>query len=269
MERIPAVAGGRDHGDVNAASEVVLDRTWWSWAGAHGGLVASHLLDAMGPAGRDVIPRALHVHFLRTVDDRPLSLVGTQVAAGRSTATWSAVASQGGRPAATATGVLGAVGQGPTVRGRRGPRVALVTKCPPLPLPLELVPFAQHVEIRPATAARPLAGGPTAELTAWLRFVDDRPVDAAAATILLDALPPALYATFSQPVPIPTVELAAHFSGRLTTRARPGWVLARIRTEQAEEGWAVDDAALFDPAGELLATGRQTRLVLASPPLVG
>jgi acyl-CoA thioesterase len=256
-------------GPGTAATEVVLDRTWWSWAGAHGGLVASHLLEAMGPTARDAIPRALHVHFLRAVDDRPLSLAGIEVTAGRSTATWSAVASQGGRPAATATGVLGPLGQGPIVRGRRGPHVAPPTQCPPLPLPLELVPFAQHVEIRPATAARPLAGGSTAELTAWLRFVDDRPVDAAGATVLLDALPPALFATFTQPVPIPTVELAAHFSGRLTTGARPGWVLARIRTEQAEDGWAVDDAALFDPTGELLATGRQTRLVLASPAPVG
>ena len=115
---------------------------------------------------------------------------------------------------------------------------------------------AGHLEIRPATAARPLAGGERAELVAWMRFRDDRPLDAEAATVLTDALPPALLATWTTPRPVPSAELTVHFGTALDDAPGAGWALVRIRAEDASSGWAMDDAAVWSQAGRLLALGR-------------
>jgi acyl-CoA thioesterase len=137
--------------------------------------------------------------------------------------------------------------------------------CPPLALPRGLAEFARQLEIRRATAARPLAGGGRAELVAWMRFRDGRPLDAEAATVLTDALPPALFATWTTPRPVPSAELTVHFGAALDDAPGAGWALVRIRAEHAGSGWAVDDAAVWSQAGRLLALGRQSRRIL--PPL--
>ncbi|WP_460461509.1 acyl-CoA thioesterase domain-containing protein, partial [Angustibacter peucedani] len=55
-----------------------IDRTWFSWVGAHGGLVASHLARAASDAASpDLALRSLTAHFLRPVDERLLELAAT------------------------------------------------------------------------------------------------------------------------------------------------------------------------------------------------
>jgi acyl-CoA thioesterase len=98
-----------------------------------------------------------------------------------------------------------------------------------------------------------------------MRFRDDRPLDAEAATVLTDALPPALFATWTTPRPVPSAELTVHFGTALDDAPGAGWALARIRAEHAGSGWAMDDAAVWSQAGRLLALGRQSRRIL--PPL--
>ncbi len=121
---------------------------------------------------------------------------------------------------------------------------------------------AVHLHIRPVTADLPLRGGSQPRMAAWVRIADRRPGDAEAAVVLLDALPPALYSTITEPVPVPTVEFAIHLAPPLHGRAVDDWVLVSIHTEHAGHGWAVDDAALRTRQGVLLATGRQTRRVV-------
>jgi acyl-CoA thioesterase len=95
-----------------------------------------------------------------------------------------------------------------------------------------------------------------------MRFKDDRPLDADAATVLTDALPPALFARWTAPRPVPSAELTVHFGTALDDGAAAGWALVRIRAEHAGSGWAVDDAAVWSEDGRLLALGRQARRVL-------
>jgi acyl-CoA thioesterase len=241
----------------------VIDATWRSWIGAHGGYVAGVLLDAMVAELDDteLAVQSLQAHFLRPVGTEPLKVRPTVEHRGRTSALTSAHADQDRRPAVVATAVHGRNGIGPDWAGAGAPEAPAPEDCRPLPLPLELVPFAQHVEIRPAVGDLPLSGGVAPVLTAWLRFADRRLVDAAAAVALLDTLPPALFATLTARVPMPTIEFAAHFGPRLRTEPIDDWVLARIVTEHAGRGWSVDDAALYHRSGTLLATGRQTRKV--------
>ena len=106
----------------------------------------------------------------------------------------------------------------------------------------------------------PFAGGAEPELVAWLRPRAGGPVGAEALTVLVDALPPALYGVATVPVAVPTVDLQVAFAPQ--TEAYDGWVLARIRTRTAGEGWCVDDSDVWTEDGRLLAQARQTRRVL-------
>jgi hypothetical protein len=93
-----------------------------------------------------------------------------------------------------------------------------------------------------------------------VRWADrDHPVDAAALVVMTDALPPALYGIATVPVPVPTGRPDRHPDARRDVR---DWLLVRIATRTAEDGWCVDDSDVWGPDGRLLAQARQTRRVL-------
>lgn len=244
---------------------VRLDRSWWSWAGPHGGLLAALALRSAGRlAGAGRSPRALSAQLLRTTDDRPLRASAGLVREGGSSSTVSsALRDADGELVVTAVLTSGrARWSGEPYAAVPMPRVAAPEDCERLVLPAEFVPYSARLEFRPATTALPLAAGPLAELVAWVRFHDDEPLDAAALTVLADSLPPALYALTATPVPVPTVELTASYADGLDASPSRGWVLIRIATRTAGDGWAVDDSEVWAPDGRLLVQSRQTRRVL-------
>ncbi len=64
-------------------------------------------------------------------------------------------------------------------------------------------------------AARPGAGGPTPEFVVYIRLLDSFGLsNQGQAAVLLDALPPGLFAMMTVPTPIPTIEMTAHFAPR-------------------------------------------------------
>ena len=246
-----------------------LDRSWWSWAGPHGGSVAALALQAasdLAPVGWE--PRSLTAQFLAPAPEGGLVLLSRALRTGRGSAVLTAsvvgadsvVDAEASAPAVTLTVTGGPARPGAYRRaGVAMPDVPPAADCAPLDIPAELVPFAQHLEVRPATPALPLAGGEAPELVAWVRLRDGRRLDAAALTVLADALPPGLYGVASVPVAVPTVDLHVAFSGE---PAGSGWVLARITTRSADGAWCVDDSEVWAPDGRLLAQARQTRRVL-------
>lgn len=242
---------------------VSIARSWWTWGGVHGGYVASLGLEAMAAAVGDLRPaRALLVAFLEPVVDRPLVLAPTVERIGGHTSVASLRAEQDGTPVLLATATFGAEGPGPQFAGLTAPDAPAPDDCEPLPLPQGPVPFAQHLEIRPASADRVLGGGDRPELVAWLRFADHRTVDVAGVTVLVDALAPGLFATMTLPMPMPTVQLSIEFTDELIGDPVDGWILVRIRTDHAGGGWVTDDCAAWSPDGRLLAQARQARRVL-------
>ncbi|MEU1406695.1 thioesterase family protein [Streptomyces sp. NPDC005728] len=259
-------------GGTRAADDGALriDRSWWSWNGAQGGYVAALALTAMrrdlaAQSGEWTPVRTLGAHFLAPVDERPLRFAVTTLREGRRTSMSSVTAVQDGAPALTGSAVFARRGTGPAYIGLPAPAVPGPDACPVLTLPHALAAFAEHLEIRPATDARPLGGGERAELLAWMRFTDGRNLDAETVVILADALPPGLFAVRTAPCPVPTAELTVHFTDALDGAPLRGWALVRIRTEHAGAGWAIDDSAVWSADGRLLALARQARAVQDAP----
>ncbi|MGW6403636.1 hypothetical protein [Streptomyces sp. NPDC055134] len=136
--------------------------------------------------------------------------------------------------------------------------------CAVLARPVRLAPFAQRLEIWPATPASAQGGGDEAELMAWVRWKRPSAPSVTAVVFLADALPPAPSAMWSRMRPMPTVEVSVHITEALDHGPVGGdgaWALVRMSTAFAGTGWTVDDCAIWDVDGRLPALARQTRSV--------
>jgi acyl-CoA thioesterase len=122
------------------------------------------------------------------------------------------------------------------------------------------LPVADQVEIRPTGETRPLAGGDSPVLRAWIR--PRRPIadPAARAAILLDALAPSLFAVRTEPIAIPTIELSMHLA---PPRPLTPWSAISQRTVWSNGTFCVDEADLRNEDGTLIAQARQRRRILS------
>lgn len=242
---------------------VHVPRTWWSWSGPLGGLLnalaaqaGSDLVDAA------VVPQATHAQFLRNPDDAPISIVATVERATRSAAFVTARGTQGEEPVFLSTMVFAQRQEGAGQQRITAPEVPAPEECPEVQFPPEFVPFGQQFEIRPASGAYPITGSDTAEMGAWLRLRPAAPADSLVALVAMDAMPPGLYPTLSEPAPIVSAELSIHLHDDLERRSIDDYVLAVQRNVTSGNGWCVDEATLWDRAGALLAQSRQLRRIL-------
>jgi acyl-CoA thioesterase len=117
------------------------------------------------------------------------------------------------------------------------------------------------VRIDPATAGfavgRPARRG---LIRAWLRMRDGREPDLAMLPFAVDALMPV---SFDLGVPgwAPTLEL----TGQVLGDPAPGWLLVELSTETVVGDLLVEDAAVWDSTGRLVARSRQLAGVRMPP----
>ncbi|CAM4046409.1 thioesterase family protein [Nocardia ninae] len=242
---------------------VHVPRTWWSWSGPLGGL-----LNALAAqAGADLVdaaavPQATHTQFLRNPWDAPISLIATVERAGRTAEFVTVRGTQGEDTIFISTIVFahrtGAAGQ----QRITAPSVPAPEDCPEIHFPPELVPFGQQFELRQACGAFPMTGSSTAEMGAWLRMRPEVAADSLVAIVAMDAMPPGLYPTLSEPLAIVSTELSIHLHGDLVRNPIDDFVLAVQRNITSGDGWCVDEASLWDRAGGLVASSRQLRRIL-------
>jgi acyl-CoA thioesterase len=251
-------------GDLLAAhGPVTIPADWWSWTGAHGGLVvALAAADASAVAGIDVALRGSTAQLLRPVRG-PLALTSTVVHAGRRVTTVRTEGTVDGRTAVVVHSTFGPAG---ATGGAADPLPAPLVHQPEdldefVP-PADLVPFGRHVDIRPTDDVIPMSGASTARLTAWVRLrEEDGTPGPLRTTVLADALAPSLYAVIDHPAAIPTVELAIHHRLPSPLTMDDPWLLVRARTDWSDDGWVSEALDLWDRAGTHVATSRQLRLV--------
>jgi acyl-CoA thioesterase len=104
--------------------------------------------------------------------------------------------------------------------------------------------------------ARPGATG-RAEVSGWIRFRDGREPDALACLLFADAFPPPVFGLLGAVGWVPTVELTVH----VRARPAPGWMRGRFVTHDLADGRLVEDGALWDARGRLVAQSRQLALL--------
>ncbi|UYP17900.1 thioesterase family protein [Rhodococcus sp. Z13] len=234
---------------------VRFDETWRAFDGIHGGLVLAAMLRAAS-VGTGAVPQSATAHFHHPVRPGPVAPTVRVDRDGRSPGTTvllddSAVALV--RLSRTRTGPE----HGPRLDVGADPEDFAV-----LDIPVDFVPFSQHLEIRPVDAARPFAGGAEPGFDVWIRLLPEPELTGAErAAILLDALPPGLFAVRTTPVPIPTMELTVHFAPAAHTSRGP-WYRLRHRTVWWTDDLCVDETELFTAEGDLAAQARQLRRIL-------
>lgn len=251
-------------GDLLAArGAVTVPPDWWSWAGAHGGLLVALAAADASSAAPDVALRGSTAQLLRPVRG-PLDLASRVVHAGRRLTTVRTEGTVDGHTALVVHSTFGgpAEGSGSAHDPLPAPLVHAPEDLDAFVPPADLVPFGAHVDIRPTDDVLPLSGAATARLTAWVRLRDEAGAPGPLRTTLLaDALAPSLYAVLDRPAPVPTVELSVHHRAPVATAGDDPWLLVRARTDWSDEGWVSESVDLWDRAGTHVATSRQLRLV--------
>ena len=98
-----------------------------------------------------------------------------------------------------------------------------------------------------------------AEVSGWIRFADGRSPDALGCLLMTDAFPPAVFSLLGLVGWVPTVELTVHLRRRPV--AGQGWLQGRFTTDDLCDGRVIEDGALWDASGQLVAQSRQLALL--------
>ncbi|MEZ5971386.1 MAG: thioesterase family protein [Hyphomonadaceae bacterium] len=100
------------------------------------------------------------------------------------------------------------------------------------------------------------------EFAVWTRFLDSGGADPTTALLALaDCLPPAAMVVFPAPARISTITWTVDVAH--VPQSLDGWHLLWSESEQAGEGYSLQNMAMWSERGELIATGRQTIAIFA------
>ena len=253
---------------------LTFDPTYRSFDTVQGGLIVGHLMRAAADfvrAGQRSAPhvgvRAVSAHFLSGVEVDVEAR--TQVRSNRLASTSSVVAEMWQDTAQRVTAQV-LVTSNPsdgqhtrfTPADRSGIDFGNPETAEPFEVPADFSPVSQKYEIRALGAERPFLGGDSPRLAAWVRLKDPLATDRMVQLgTLADALPPSLYATLTQPVLMPTVELSLHVLGPLPQPRE--WLRIEQWTEWSDDTMCIDAAVMQNDQGVVAATVRQTRRILA------
>lgn len=251
--------------DADGSYRARVGDAWTSLKGAHGGVVASMMLDAVehrlrdAGVGPDTVLRAATFGYAGGNDIGESTIEVDVVRRGRSMVTSHARVVQNGEPTT--------VGRFHHSAPRAGLDYSDVEPLPPKPA--DAVRFegarANHLAnvetfFRPDT--RPFGGGPRAEWMAWCRPLEGPTFASAWLTMFGDYFPPAVFARLTEPTPAVTIEysIQIHDEAASWTLAPGEYLAAHVHTFHSQAGFAVEDGRIHLPDGTLLATVRQTRL---------
>ncbi|AOW91797.1 TesB-like acyl-CoA thioesterase 1 [Rhodococcus sp. WMMA185] len=248
-----------------------FDSSWLGFGGLHGGLVVASMLHATS-IETTATPVALTAHLTRPVEPGPVEVRADLEHGGRTPSVRASIADSASALVRLTRDTSG------DARSWSASTSDIDDVNPeqlsPLEIPVDFVPFSQYLDIRPINAARPFAGGADPEFEVWIRLlssIEFTPQERAA--VLLDALPPGLFATLDRAVAIPTVEFSAYFppvsasrppADEIQTPLDEQWHHLRHRTVWATDELCVDESELRTSTGRLAGQARQLRRILPS-----
>jgi acyl-coenzyme A thioesterase PaaI-like protein len=246
-----------------------LDREWWSGMGPHGGYLAAIMTRAaLANAHPSQQLRSLTIHYLQPGREGTVEVHRDAVRVARTATTVQLTMRQDGEPVLAGIATLLKDRSSPEVEDVEMPEVTLYEETKVSRFLVDegvsdIAPaFAHHLEYRQCLGPAPLSGGPEALTGGWLRMRDDRPIDAAAAAMLMDAWWPAMWSRLRQVPRSPTVDLTIHFRRPMPETSEP--VLALFRTRLWVNGFVDEEGELWSADGKLLVQSRQLAVLLTA-----
>lgn len=231
--------------------------------GPNGGYLAGLMLQAAAAAlPQAPPPRSLSVQFLAAPAFAPLTLRPQVLRPGRSTAFVSVTADQGGRTLLAGQALFGLPGDETWPSAM--PDVPAPQPMVNVPLPAMAKPHFTTVNDYAFVDGAAFSGGAPL-LRCWMR-VKDRPLDAAGAAFLLDAIYPSFLVAARKPIQNASVDIRYDFFDALADQKPGDWALVVFRTHAFDGAWASEDGELWSQDGRLLALSRQTRKVVGRKP---
>ena len=221
--------------------------------------LAAQALRQHTPAHPD--PLSITVHYLRPgLSGQPCRIDTRLLRSGRTLSTVRATLSQDGSPRLELLAAMGRLGaDSAAVLTLPPPEMPSPDQCRPRSAPAQGValPILQRLDLRlHPDDATPGATG-AARLRGWVRFIDGREPDALACLLMADAFPPAVFGLLGLVGWVPTIELTVH----LRCRPAPGWMIGCFTAHDLADGRVIEDGALWDARGRLVAQSRQLALV--------
>lgn len=125
--------------------------------------------------------------------------------------------------------------------------------------------FMKHFEGRLVSGARPCTADQAPEMLVWLRHKDRNPQSNLVSLLALaDALPPAIFATYQEPVPISTVSWSVDFLDE-SFENESSWWLVRSIAESARFGFSTQVISIWKPDGTPVLSARQNVAIFGNP----
>jgi acyl-CoA thioesterase len=234
---------------------------WQIGENPNGGYLVAFVLNAMREVAKFPDPLTITTHFLRPgTAGEEATLEAGLVRAGRTMATTTGSMVQGGKERLRAVAGFADL----TDAGE----ITLSIAPPELPPPDECVSRRQleqgvelsitnrlDVRIPPDQAVG--ATSEEAVVSGWVRLRDGRPPDTGVLPLFADGFPPTLFARYGRIGWVPTIELTVH----VRRRPAPGWIAGRFECVDVQGDRMVEDGALWDETGALVARSRQIGLI--------
>lgn len=123
--------------------------------------------------------------------------------------------------------------------------------------------FWNNFETRLAAGGRLLEpNAPKPEFAVWTRFLDTGGADPTTALLAMaDCLPPAAMVHFPAPAPISTMTWTLDIAH--VPQSADGWSLLWSGSEEASEGYSLQNMGMWSESGDLVAVGRQAVAIFA------
>lgn len=244
---------------------VTVPASWGQGRAGFGGLAAALVYEVMRaqvPEGRPL--RSLAITFVGPLAvDEPVSLEAQVLREGKAVSQMLGKAVQNGQVVTLVQGSFGAPRSSAIeVAAEPAPAMPPLEACQALPYIPGVVPaFTQHLEMRWGLGGLPFSGNPSREMGGWVRQRGESTGEAmneAHLLALVDAWPPAPLPHLKSFAPASSLTWTIEFVQPLPLLDSHDWCQYRALIEHARDGYGHCAAALWTPAGELIALSRQT-----------
>ncbi|WP_231759706.1 acyl-CoA thioesterase [Microbulbifer elongatus] len=265
--------------DARDSAQVHIPTGWSQGRATFGGLMAAMLYQpveaalekATGEEVQQTPLRSLTFSFVAPAEAGNLDTAVRVLRAGRSAVQIEAHGSQGEQVTTAALASFGKPRESVvSVSTDQAPEFPAPDDCQALPYIEGLVPeFTQKFDYRLGAGALPFSGSGEGRIGGWIRFKSDgeaqatSPVTTSHVLALIDAWPPAALSMLKTLAPASSLTWTVEWmpAAHGTTASPHDWWQYLAEVEQADDGYAVIAARLWDSNGQLIALSRQTATI--------